>query len=205
MEIVTAKMSHLLNLGRQGEHLARRVRFTEPAAWAAAYGAGTAQLLVCRPGEAEPYPAALEEEPDGAWTWTVTGTDTALPGRGRCQLVYLRDDTVVKSAVWDTAVLPSLGEAATEAPEPQQTWVDQVLAAGTDARDAGAEATDAAARAEASAALAESFARRAEEAATGTGSGNLYSSELRTLRVLDRAEYEALAVKDPGTLYLIRG
>ena len=41
--------------------------------------------------------------------------------------------------------------------------------------------------------------------ATGTGSGNLYSSELRTLRVLDRAEYEALAVKDPGTLYLIRG
>ena len=65
MEIVTAKMSHLLNLGRQGEHLARRVRFTEPAAWAAAYGAGTAQLLVCRPGEAEPYPAAWRRSRTG--------------------------------------------------------------------------------------------------------------------------------------------
>lgn len=190
MEIVTAKMSHFLSLGRQGEHLARQVRFTEPVSWAAAYGPGTAQLLVCRPGETEPYPAALEEAADGSWTWTVTGTDTFLPGRGRCQLVYLRGGTVVKSAVWDTVVFRSLGESG-EPEEPQRSWVDQVLAAGTEAKNF--------------AALAESFARRAEEAATGPGTGNLYSSELHTLRVLDRAAYEALAVKDPGTLYLIRG
>lgn len=35
--------------------------------------------------------------------------------------------------------------------------------------------------------------------------GNVSSAQINTIAVLDRAEYDALAVKDAKTLYLIRG
>lgn len=37
------------------------------------------------------------------------------------------------------------------------------------------------------------------------GIGGITSQEIQTLQVLDRGEYDALASKDPQTLYLIRG
>lgn len=37
------------------------------------------------------------------------------------------------------------------------------------------------------------------------GYGNVSSAQINTIVVLDRAEYDALAVKDAKTLYLIRG
>lgn len=39
----------------------------------------------------------------------------------------------------------------------------------------------------------------------GSGGGNVSSAQINTIAVLDRAEYDALAVKDVKTLYLIRG
>ena len=39
----------------------------------------------------------------------------------------------------------------------------------------------------------------------GSGGGNVSSAQISTIVVLDRAEYDALAVKDSKTLYLIRG
>lgn len=39
----------------------------------------------------------------------------------------------------------------------------------------------------------------------GGGSGNVYSDDIAIIRVLDLSEYEALEVKDPSTLYLIKG
>ena len=38
-----------------------------------------------------------------------------------------------------------------------------------------------------------------------SGGGNVASTQINTIGVLDRAEYDALAVKDAKTLYLIRG
>lgn len=38
-----------------------------------------------------------------------------------------------------------------------------------------------------------------------SGGGNVSSAQINTIAVLDRAEYDALAVKDAKTLYLIRG
>lgn len=38
-----------------------------------------------------------------------------------------------------------------------------------------------------------------------SGGGNVSSAQINTIVVLDRAEYDALAVKDVKTLYLIRG
>ena len=39
----------------------------------------------------------------------------------------------------------------------------------------------------------------------GSGGGNVSSAQINTIVVLDRAEYDALDVKDVKTLYLIRG
>lgn len=39
----------------------------------------------------------------------------------------------------------------------------------------------------------------------GSGGGNVSSAQINIIAVLDRAEYDALAVKDAKTLYLIRG
>lgn len=39
----------------------------------------------------------------------------------------------------------------------------------------------------------------------GSGGGNVSSAQINTIVVLDRAEYDALDVKDAKTLYLIRG
>ncbi len=38
-----------------------------------------------------------------------------------------------------------------------------------------------------------------------SGGGNVSSAQINTIVVLDRAEYDAMAVKDAKTLYLIRG
>ena len=43
------------------------------------------------------------------------------------------------------------------------------------------------------------------EGGGGGGSGNVWSQDISTIDVLDRAEYDALPEKDPKTLYLIRG
>lgn len=43
------------------------------------------------------------------------------------------------------------------------------------------------------------------KAGLGGGSGNVSSAQINTIVALDRAEYDALAVKDVKTLYLIRG
>ena len=40
---------------------------------------------------------------------------------------------------------------------------------------------------------------------SGSGGGNVSSAQINTIVVLDRAEYDTLAVKDAKTLYLIRG
>lgn len=39
----------------------------------------------------------------------------------------------------------------------------------------------------------------------GSGTGNVSSADAQTIVVLDRGEYNALPVKDPKTLYLIKG
>ena len=39
----------------------------------------------------------------------------------------------------------------------------------------------------------------------GSGGGNVSSAQINTIVVLDRAEYDSLAIKDAKTLYLIRG
>ena len=144
MTIVYANDLRTLPLGKQGERFARKIVF-DLSDWVREYGAGTAELIYQRPGDAMPYPVAVSEEEDGL-VWVVSFADTEKAGDyGKCEMRYYVDDTVVKSEIWRTWVDSAMGgEMPSVPPEGEKSWVDIVLEAGTAARDAAARAEAAA-------------------------------------------------------------
>ncbi len=124
-----------LHLGKQGENLARTVLFDEVELWKKTFGDGKCELLHQRNGDVSPYPVKLEIE-DDCICWKITNADTAIVGDGKCELRYIVGDVVVKSKIWITTVSESLGDDIAEPPEPQQAWVDEVLDAANDVKDA---------------------------------------------------------------------
>ena len=142
MTIIQAKSENDLTLGRQGENLARQVVF-DLSAWEAEYGPGVAELIHQRPGDASPYPVAAVRE-GSTLVWTLTSADTDFHSDyGSCELRYYVGDVLVKSRTWLTKVIRAMSTPSeTAPPEPEQGWVDQVVAAGAAAK-ASAEAAKA--------------------------------------------------------------
>ena len=125
-----------INLGRQGENKARRVSFDIADKWRETYGAGGAfGLIVQREGDAVPYPVTLSEE-GGVLFWTVSNTDTHVPGEGRAELRYTMGDVIAKSQIYKTRVRAAMGESAETPPPAYKNWVDEVLKAGASAETA---------------------------------------------------------------------
>ena len=124
--ITTAIHSEPIDLGRQGENLARTIEI-DISAWRAEYGEGTVQLLHQRQGDSTPYPAAVEQVGDVV-RWAITSADTARVGYGAAQLLFYAGDVLAKQCIYRTYVSPSLGQSAGEPPEAQQPWVERVLA-----------------------------------------------------------------------------
>jgi hypothetical protein len=121
-------------LGIQGEHHARKVSFAETQLWKERFGEGRFELLHKRNGDDVPYPITLKIDDDVPY-WYVTASDTAVAGVGKCELRYIVNDVVIKSCTFITDVDASLGEG-TEAPDPYKAWVDEVLEAAEDVKDA---------------------------------------------------------------------
>ena len=140
MKKIYANNLTTLSLGRQGENLARQVVF-DIRDLESLYGSGTVEVIHQRPGDAQPYPLAVQR--DGTLvTWDVTATDTEMSAAtaneryGKCELRYAVGDVLVKSETWRTYTADALGTPAPDAPEPQKAWVDKVLEAGQAAVDA---------------------------------------------------------------------
>ena len=125
---VTSLCGQQINLGKQGENLARIVYFDELSSWKEMFGEGVCELIHQRNGDVAPYPVVLNVENDRV-CWNVTASDTAIVGDGKCELRYIVNDVVVKSKTFTTTVISSLGDEVTEAPEPYQNWVNDVLGA----------------------------------------------------------------------------
>jgi len=195
MRIVEAGACSFIPLGIRGENLATEVQF-DISRWQQYYGEGTAQLIAQRQSDASPYPVTTTQD-GGTVSWVVTGADTAEAGVGSCELLYFVGETLAKSMTWSTKVRDSLDPADTDPPEPQQGWVEQVLAAAQAAEDAqtGAESAQEAAEnaqqkaedaqdaaetaqtgAEAAQGLAEDAAEDAEAYAVGTRGGTAVPS-----------------------------
>ena len=104
--MININETQTLHLGRQGENLAHTLTF-DISPWIEELGDGTLVLLNQRSGEPIPYPVDLEREGTTA-TWFITGADTSIPGRGRCEFRYMVNDVLAKSCVFYTFVAPSM-------------------------------------------------------------------------------------------------
>lgn len=173
-DVKVSNSGGIILLGKQGENLARRIRF-DLTRWIALYGEGVAELLHKRHGEETIYPVPVTREDNWA-VWEVTNTDTALPGVGHCELRYYVDETLAKSETWMAKVVQAMEGDLVQPPAPGQSWAEQIIQVGVDAKEA-ADAAQAAAE-------AADAAQTAVETALGDaawigfemdGSGNLYA------------------------------
>ena len=114
----------VLTLGRQGENKAHQIQF-DLSDWVTRYGTGTAMLVHRRNGDAAPYiaPTTLT---NNTLTWDISSIDTAFFGTGQAELRYSIDDVVVKSATFQTFVMPSLTGDIT-IPPAFQSWYDALI------------------------------------------------------------------------------
>lgn len=166
MKKIYADNRMTLDIGRQGENLARQIIF-DLSDWMAEYGPGVAELIYQRPGDAAPYPVAAVREGD-TLLWTPTVTDTAMAstretGSGHCELRWYVDDLLAKSQKWRIWVEEAMDTPSeTVPPEPEQGWLDQIIAVGAAAK---ASADAAKADADRAAALAAEVAEKAAQTA----------------------------------------
>lgn len=137
-----------LRLGRQGEHLARQVVF-DLSGWIDTYGDGVPELICLRPGDDAPHPVAYDRD-GSTLVWTVTSAYTvSVDAYGQCELRWYVNEVIVKSRTWRTWVEPAMDTPTGDIPpDPQQGWVEQVLAAGAAANASAERAKSAAERAE---------------------------------------------------------
>ena len=111
-------------LGKRGETLATQIRF-DITALKETYGDGSATLFAKRNGDEVSYPVATEREGDIV-SWTVNNADTAIEGFGRAELFWYVDEALAKSIVYMTQTDPDIG-AEGEAPEPYESWAEQLI------------------------------------------------------------------------------
>ena len=124
MRTVYAQKNKKIILGRQGEDRAVRVVWPGIVSdWSSLYGDGSFQLSVRRFGDENAYPVAVEVNGDDV-CFTVTSTETAIAGNGKCELTYIANGSIAKSSTWETVVLNSFtGQAPSEPPEePAKSW-----------------------------------------------------------------------------------
>ena len=136
-EFIACNNRYTIPLGWQGENITTEIKFPI-SSWEEEYGSGDFELVARRPTEKTKYPVPVEKV-DGFAIWTVRDVDVAYRGNGECQLTLIVGGMIKKSVIFTTEINRSLtGDGKT--PEPYQDWVDSVLQAGAEAKEAANEA-----------------------------------------------------------------
>ena len=112
-------------IGRRGEYNAEQVIF-DMSQLAETYGAGTATLMVKRPGDTAAYPAVTEQT-DNLLTWTISAVDTSYKGAAECELFWTVGEALAKSVVYPVLVLRDIGDAGATPPDPYTPWIDNLV------------------------------------------------------------------------------
>lgn len=221
--------SGVLFLGKQGENEATVVRFPIAEKWKELYGDGVFQLLFKRPSETQAYACVVDV--DGEYVdWVITNTEVLIVGQGRAELCYFVNNTLAKSETWITVSVATLADVGETPPEPWESWVEEVLQAGSDAEQAATDAVQAKTDAESArddAVLAkngavqakddaEDFAQESEAWAVGTKDGvpveptdEQYENNAKHYAELAEAsvaagQYFGFYIDDNGELYVVK-
>lgn len=145
--IINAKPSGILSLGREGENQARSIRF-DISHWVRDFGPGVVELVHQRSGDPYPYPVVVTQTGNEV-LWNITATDTAIVGLGRCELQFYLGGVLAKSENWFTKVFDSISSSGDVIPDPEVSWVTEVVQAGANVKEQAARAEAAAEKAEA--------------------------------------------------------
>ena len=162
MRSIVAGFGMRIPLGKQGENLATQVQIPVVKEWKALYGEGTFQLVNKRPDEDFTYACVIHWD-DEKVMWDITNTELANVGRGVCELQYYVGDVLAKSYSWVTVIVETVYEDGATPPEPWQSWVEEVLRAGSQAEEYSEEARQHAEKAAESAQEAAGYASQAAE------------------------------------------
>ena len=139
MRSIVAGFGMIIPLGKQGENLATQVQIPVVKEWKALYGEGTFQLVNKRPNEDFAYACVIHWD-DEKVMWDITNTEVAIVGDGRCELHYFVDNVLAISSQWVTKCVESLADVGGDPPEPWESWMQEVLAAGSAAQGAAVSA-----------------------------------------------------------------
>ncbi len=138
MQTYHAKQYAVVNtlpLGIQGENGVRQIVFD--AEDFPELPEASVQLLHQRAGDDAPYPVSGIDVGVEGVVWTVSDTDTAAAGIGRCELrLCAGDGSVAKSRIWFTQTKPALDAVGETPPEPWESWIDELLDAAREIRNA---------------------------------------------------------------------
>lgn len=143
--VVVADDTTDIFIGRQGENNVTEVIFDFEEV-KELFGEGTATLLYRRPSDATPYPVVLEFN-DNFGVWSVKSLDLEKKGVGECEIRYVVDGKIVKSRIYSVNVARALGTES-PAPDPWESWIDEILAAAERAESASLSAAISAENAE---------------------------------------------------------
>lgn len=168
----------LFHIGRVAENEVTQIDF-DLTSYIEEYGeGGGAVLTVQRFGDSDPYliPMIIT---DGIASWYISDADTAVSGRGACQLTYTVGDKVKKTAIYPFSCGESL-EPTGEAPDPFDSWLEtlaeytsETSANAAAARTSASEAASSAQSAQESAQSAKAYATAsAQSAAASAGSAS---------------------------------
>ena len=158
-------ISKILYLGHAGENESRCVIF-DISDFKAEFGEGTWSVVFSRDNIEEPYLVTDTYSLDDNAVWVLNSTDTAIKGRGRVELRYMVDDTVVKTDLYTTELLPSLGNTGAEPPTPSEDLLNKITEVVADVKSDALAAQTSAQTAQDASEQATSAAENADKAKT---------------------------------------
>lgn len=129
-------------LGYVGENESREVRI-DIGPYVRMWPGMTPQLVARRPGEKDVYPCKSRRE-GNVLVWTITHSDTAIDGYGEVRVVMMGEEGEVgKSPIAQTYIRGGMeGEMRQDPPEAARPWVNEVIEAAQDAKDAAKRAEE---------------------------------------------------------------
>ena len=141
--IIDANKNIATYIGRVGENMANTIRF-DIADIQREYPDATFVFLNQRPKDPAAYPVLSHNISivQDKLLWVVTSGDLTEDGIGKCEIVAYDGSVIVKDETYMTSIKKSLDGSGT-APDPWQSYVQQVVEAASEAEAAADRAESA--------------------------------------------------------------